>query len=107
MPGSHNVLNPCIRFRRTTTSSTVFWSMWPICNEPVTFGGGIIMTNRGRSDFASARKNPFCSHQWYQRLSTSWALYVFGISAFIDPSQFLTNDLFNDVGDNVPGDAFD
>jgi hypothetical protein len=29
-----------------------------MCNEPVTFGGGIMMTNGGRFEFASALKYP-------------------------------------------------
>src|SRR5947207_11218035 len=96
-----------MRLRRAITSSTVSWSMWPMCSDPVTFGGGMTMTNAGLSDFASARKYPFDSHHWYQRLSTSRALYVLGSSAFIHPLQFLANNLLRDIGHDVPGNAFD
>ena len=43
MPGSHSVTYPCIRRRRISASISVWSSAWPMCREPVTFGGGITM----------------------------------------------------------------
>ena len=41
--------------------------MW---SRPVTFGGGIGITNGGASESASARKKPCDSQNWYQPVST-------------------------------------
>jgi hypothetical protein len=41
MPGCQSTLNPRILRQRTRTSSSVHMSAWPMCSEPVTFGGGI------------------------------------------------------------------
>ena len=34
------MLSPRMRCQRTAVSMTVWSSMWPICSDPVTFGGG-------------------------------------------------------------------
>src|ERR1700712_5737945 len=41
LPGTQHALNPDILAFLTKTSCTVSLSVWPICNTPVTFGGGI------------------------------------------------------------------
>ena len=43
VPGCHSTFRPCIRFRRISESCTVPFSAWPMCREPVTFGGGNAM----------------------------------------------------------------
>ena len=62
-----------MRWNRTSTSSSVQKSAWPMCSEPVTLGGGIGSTYVGRvSPGASlAAKTPWSSQYWYQRGSTS------------------------------------
>src|ERR1051326_1010866 len=78
-----------------------------MCNEPVTFGGGITIEKAGCFDAASARKKPRPSHNRYHRLSTSFASYVLEISTFIDSLQLFAYDLLRDIGHNIPGNAFD
>ena len=46
-------------------------SACPMCNEPVTLGGGRMMQYGGLLDVASARKQPAASQRRYQRASTS------------------------------------
>ncbi len=70
-PGSHRVSNPLMRFQRTMTSCSVRVKAWPMCSDPVTFGGGITIAKAGLSDAGSARKNPLSSQKAYQRRSTS------------------------------------
>jgi hypothetical protein len=45
VPGSHRVLSPNMRCQRMVTSISVCSSMWPMCNEPVTLGGGMTSEN--------------------------------------------------------------
>ena len=45
VPGTQSVLNPSMRFMRTSTSCSVLLSAWPQWSDPVTFGGGITMLN--------------------------------------------------------------
>ena len=42
-PGNHSVLYPCILLNLINISCIVSSNACPICNFPVTFGGGIIM----------------------------------------------------------------
>ena len=70
-PGSHSVSNPLIRFQRTITSCRVRVKAWPMCSEPVTLGGGIMIAKRGLWDAGSAMKKPLFSQKGYQRDSTS------------------------------------
>ena len=65
VPGSHKVLNPCIRFQRTSASIWVCSSMCPMCSDPVTLGGGMTMENMGLVEAApspSARNRPRSTH---------------------------------------------
>ncbi len=48
-------------------SGMVWLSAWPMCSEPVTFGGGITMLKRGLPDEGSALKAPMDSQNAYQR----------------------------------------
>ena len=41
VPGCHSTSLPRIRSNRHRMSCSVLFSAWPICNEPVTFGGGM------------------------------------------------------------------
>ena len=43
MPGCHSTFLPRMRSKRTRMSCSVLLSAWPICSEPVTFGGGMTM----------------------------------------------------------------
>ena len=43
VPGCQSVSNPCMRFQRTRMSCSVLLKAWPMCNEPVTLGGGIMI----------------------------------------------------------------
>ena len=41
VPGTQHAFFPCMRARRTNTSWMVLLSMCPMCNTPVTLGGGM------------------------------------------------------------------
>ena len=41
------MLSPRMRCQRTVTSISVCSSMWPMCSDPVTLGGGMTSENRG------------------------------------------------------------
>ena len=43
VPGCQSTSLPRMRSKRQSTSCSVLLSAWPICSEPVTFGGGITM----------------------------------------------------------------
>ncbi len=65
MPGSHNVVYPCIRRRLARASIRVWSRAWPMCSEPVTFGGGMTMENAGadaETSAGSAPNSPADSH---------------------------------------------
>ena len=65
VPGTHTVLNPCIRLRRTSTSWIDSLSACPMCRMPVTFGGGMTMVY-GLPPFSGVEwKKPFSRHQAY------------------------------------------
>src|SRR5580704_11947175 len=62
--------------------------MWPMCSEPVTFGGGMAIDQCGRGSFTSARKS-FSSNQYVaQRSSISCGSYALGISRVISAAAF-------------------
>src|SRR6266571_4265092 len=86
MPGSHNVSYPCIRRRRTSASWMVWSRAWPMCSEPVTFGGGITIVYAGRSLPASARKYPADTHRSYLGCSTSPGTYWAGRCGMVEAS---------------------
>ena len=43
VPGCHSTSLPRMRSKRHRMSCSVLFSAWPMCSEPVTFGGGITM----------------------------------------------------------------
>ena len=53
-PGNHNASNPCIRLNRVKMSCKVMSRAWPMCNRPVTLGGGITMQKASFSELALA-----------------------------------------------------
>ena len=58
VPGTQRVWWPSMRCQRVRQSSMAVVSAWPRCSEPVTFGGGITITNCGEvcaalSDYTS------------------------------------------------------
>ncbi len=61
-----------MRFQRTITSWSVFVNAWPMCSDPVTFGGGMTIAKGVLPDVGSARKNPSLSQNSLQRGSTSF-----------------------------------
>ena len=73
MPGCQSVLNPFMRWYRTSTSSIAQVSACPMCSDPVTLGGGIGSTYVGRVSAGSleAAKTLFSIQYAYQRGSTS------------------------------------
>src|SRR5687768_5755090 len=85
-----------MRFQRTITSCSVSVNAWPMCREPVTFGGGMTMENEGSRREGSALKKPLSSQSRYQRGSTAFGSYAFargswGIEA-VNGSQQSTVD---------------
>src|SRR3954471_10789969 len=54
-----------MRRRRLIASIRVWLSAWPMCREPVTFGGGSTIENGGFSDEASAVKYPAATQRSY------------------------------------------
>ncbi len=58
MPGSQSASYPCIRLRRVSASCSVCSKAWPMCREPVTFGGGMTMVKGGLSLSADGREVP-------------------------------------------------
>src|SRR6185295_7760065 len=78
MPGIHIALKPCIRFQRTRMSCIVEPSAWPMCSDPVTFGGGSVIAYGTVGLVSSAWKKPFSSQNLSQRGSTSEGSYCFG-----------------------------
>ncbi len=70
MPGIQQTLKPLMRLKRTTASSMVAVSAWPMCSAPVTLGGGRTMEKGGFSLTSCERKKPFSSHHFAQRGST-------------------------------------
>mmetsp|Transcript_12463 Transcript_12463/g.43263 ORF Transcript_12463/g.43263 Transcript_12463/m.43263 type:complete len:278 (+) Transcript_12463:2798-3631(+) len=59
----------------------------PMCSAPVTFGGGMTITNFGFGEPIFGAKWPDFSHHSYHADSTSCGLYAFGMSAL---STFLS-----------------
>ena len=56
VPGSHSAALPRIRWKRISTSCRVLFSAWPMCSEPVTFGGGMTMANGSASGSSLGRE---------------------------------------------------
>jgi len=79
VPGTQHVFLPCMRARRTSTSCMVLFSTCPMCNTPVTFGGGITIVYGSRPS-GSEWKNFFSTQYLYQRSSAAAGSYIFEIS---------------------------
>ena len=84
VPGCQSVSSPCIRCQRVRMSCSVLLNAWPMCKEPVTFGGGIITEKAGRPGLAlaPAAKALASSQALEIRASASVALKVFSIGIF-------------------------
>src|SRR5271170_2456506 len=68
------------RYHRTRVSWIAAVKAWPMCKEPVTFGGGSVITNIPSglifpSTVNCGLKKPSLSHQAYQEDSTAAGLY--------------------------------
>src|SRR5215472_4028107 len=79
VPGSHSVLSPVMRCQRMVTSISVCSSMWPMCREPVTLGGGMTRAKTRRDGAAAAWKMPEEIHHSAQCGSNRWGAYTFSI----------------------------
>ena len=86
-PGCHSVSCPCIRCQRTRMSCSVLLSAWPICSEPVTFGGGITTENAGAPGLAlaPAAKASAASHAAAIRASAEAASKVLSMLICVIP----------------------
>src|SRR3990172_9024190 len=82
-PGSHNVGSPIMRCQRTMISSIVAVRACPICNSPVTFGGGMMITNGFLARSILGVKYPFPIQKAYQRSSALPGSYALGISDMV------------------------
>src|SRR5215471_12433892 len=80
IPGKYKVLNPRMRCHRVRMSISVWSSMWPMCSEPVTFGGGITMEKTGPGACGSARKRLSLTQNSAQRRSICCGSYALAIS---------------------------
>ena len=79
-PGCQSVSKPRIRCQRTRISCSVLLNAWPMCSEPVTFGGGIMMQKvSSREAFAPAAKQLRASHSCAIRASAVAASKVFSM----------------------------
>ena len=47
-----------VRWKRISTSCSVLFSAWPMCSEPVTFGGGMTIANGSASGSSVGAKAP-------------------------------------------------
>ena len=72
-PGTHSVSSPRMRWYRMRTSCAVTNRAWPVCSEPVTLGGGMVITNRSAPSGGSAAgvNAPLANQRSYTRDSTS------------------------------------
>src|SRR5688572_11942689 len=103
-----------MRFQRTITSCRVFVNAWPMCREPVTFGGGMTIANGGFSESGFAVKYPRDSQTGYQRASTSLGSYALGSTGWLRLLQLglqavdlPLDEGLGEVGDDFPCDLAD
>src|SRR5512140_1589999 len=75
MPGIHIALKPCMRRQRIRMSCMVEPSAWPMCREPVTFGGGSVIEYGTVGLVSSAWKKPLSSQKLSHLGSTSLGSY--------------------------------
>src|ERR1035437_5185076 len=68
-----------MRCQRTVTSISACSSMCPMCNKPVTLGGGMTSENTGADPFAEAWKTPEWIHHCAQCGSNRCGSYTFSI----------------------------
>src|SRR6266852_1455454 len=69
-----------MRCHRVRMSISVWSSMWPMCNEPVTLGGGITMEKTGPGAAGSALNNSSFTQNSAQRGSICCGSYALAIS---------------------------
>ena len=62
VPGSHSAALPRMRSKRISMSCSVLFSAWPMCSEPVTFGGGMTIENGSAAGSSVGAKAPEASH---------------------------------------------
>ena len=80
IPGKYNVLKPRIRCQRVKISISVWFSMCPMCRDPVTLGGGMTIEKTDPGALASARKSCSFTQNSAQRDSICCGSYAFAIS---------------------------
>src|SRR5712692_3806460 len=66
-----------MRCHRVRMSISVWSSMWPMCSDPVTLGGGMTMEKRGPGALRSAWKMPVSTHHRDQCGSNCCGSYAF------------------------------
>ena len=72
VPGSHSAALPRIRSKRVSTSCRVLFSAWPMCSEPVTFGGGMTIETARRAGSSLGAKAPDASHADRGAVRRTW-----------------------------------
>ena len=88
VPGTQQAFLPSIRARLTRMSWIVSLSMCPMCNTPVTLGGGITTVYGFRP--SGLELNSLCSIQYlYHLLSTFSELYLLANSMLIESMLYL------------------
>src|SRR5580704_17882085 len=75
-----------MRCQRVRISISVWFSMCPMCSDPVTLGGGITIENTGPGALASARNNSSFTQNSAQRGSICCGSYALAISRGIWPN---------------------
>jgi hypothetical protein len=50
-----------MRWKRISTSCSVLFSAWPMCSEPVTFGGGMTIEKGSAAGSDDGANAPDCS----------------------------------------------
>ena len=85
VPTCHSVSWPRIRCQRIRMSCSVLLNACPMCSEPVTLGGGIMMENASAPALALAPARPtfWSIHSVEMRASASAALKVFSMGILI------------------------
>src|SRR5208337_149934 len=79
-PSKYSVLYPRMRCQRVRMSISVWSSMWPMCRDPVTFGGGITIAKTGPGFAGSALNSSSFTQNSAQRGSISFGSYALAIS---------------------------
>src|SRR5712691_6163465 len=89
-----------MRCQRVAASIMVCSSMWPMCSDPVTLGGGMTMEKRAPGAVGSAWKMPVSTHHRDQCGSNCCGSYAF--SNCMGKYYFNREAGDEDLGTSVP-----